>query len=157
MSASDPMDLPLFRSDFRPQVAHYPIRGPAIRSGGEYYFETESGLRYQVMFARKKNSYLAHIVNFSVLGEEYDDEYSVTNRGEIYRVIATVVEIIRIYHEHHANSISYEFSGAFKEGNEKRETSIRTLLYYRKAKTITTPCWETKLRGNRVVVQRKRK
>jgi len=157
MTGSDSMALPLFRIDFRPEVPPYPIRLPDIKSGGEYYFETESGLRYQVMFAKKKSSYLENIVNFSVLGEEYDDEYSVTNRGEIYRVIATVVEIIRIYHENHAYSTGYEFSGEFKPGNEKRETSIRTLLYYRKAKAITNPHWKVELTGNRVLVHRKRK
>mgnify|MGYP006296930003 FL=1 len=155
MVASETRDLLLFRLDFTPEVPHYPIRVPGIRSGGEYYFETESGLRYQVMFARKKDHYLEHIVNFSVLDDQYDDEYSVTNRGEIYRVIATVVEIIRLYHENHAYSVSYEFSGEFKKGNEKRKTSIRTMLYYRKAKAITSPEWKVELAGNQVVVRRK--
>jgi len=147
--------MSLFREGYRPEVAHYPVVVPEIRSGAAYYFETESGLRYQVLFARKKNSYLEHIVNFSVLNEEFEDEYSETNRGEIYRVIATVVEIIRLYHENHVHSISYEFSGEFKKGNERRETSIRTLLYFRKARKIIDPSWEIHLEGNKVVVRRR--
>jgi len=147
--------MSLFREGYRPEVAHYPVVVPEIRSGAAYYFETESGLRYQVLFARKKNSYLEHIVNFSVLNEEFEDEYSETNRGEIYRVIATVVEIIRLYHENHVHSISYEFSGEFKKGNERRETSIRTLLYFRKAREIIDPSWEIHLEGNKVVVRRR--
>lgn len=157
MAGSDQMDLPLFRDDYSPGVPHYPIMTPGIRSGGIYYFETGSGLRYQVMFARKKSNYLEHVVNFSVLSDEYDDEYSITNRGEIYRIIATVVEIIRIYHENHASSIGYEFSGEFKRGQEKRRTSIRTLLYYRKANAIVDPRWKVELKGNRVMVHRKLK
>ena len=156
MVTSETMDLPLFRTDFTPEISHYPIRLPGIRSGAEYYFETGSGLRYPVMFARKKDHYLENIVNFSVIDDQYDDEYSVTNRGEIYRVIATVVEIIRLYHENHAYSLSYEFSGEFKKGNEKRKSSIRTMLYYRKAKAITGPEWKVELKGNRVVVRRKK-
>ena len=156
MTESDHMDLPLFRDDFSSEMEPYSILVPEIKSGAEYYFETGSGLRYQVLFAKKKNNYLENIVNFSVLSDEFEDEYSETNRGEIYRVIATVVEIIRIYHHNHAYSTSYEFSGEFKEGNESRGTSIRTLLYYRKAKEIKHPCWEIEISGNRVIVHRKK-
>jgi hypothetical protein len=121
----------------------------------EYYFETSSGLRYQVLFARKKDNYLEHIVNFSVLNEEFEDEYSETNRGEVYRVIATVVEIVRIYHSIHPHSLSYEFCGEYKKGNEQRETSIRSLLYYRKAREIVHPSWEIFMEKNKVTVKRK--
>jgi hypothetical protein len=157
MSTGDPAhNHPLFREDFIPEVDHYPVEIPGIRSGSAYYFTTGSGLRYQVLFAKKKNNYLENIVNFSVLNEEFEDEYSETNRGEIYRVIATVVEIIRLYHENHSYSTSYEFSGEFKKGNEGRETSIRTLLYYRKARIILHPSWHIDLEGNKVIVHRKK-
>lgn len=151
------MEFPLFRDEFTPEVECYPIQVPEIKSGETYYFETDSGLRYQVLFARKKNNYLENIVNFSVLNEEFEDEYSETNRGEIYRVIATVVEIIRIYHENHASSTSYEFSGEFKKGNENRKSSIRTLLYFRKAKDIIHPLWVIDMDGNRVLIHRKKR
>jgi hypothetical protein len=147
---------PLFREEYRPEVEHYPVELPKIRSGEAYYFETDSGLRYQVLFARKKQNYLENIVNFSVLNDEFEDEYSETNRGEIYRVIATVVEIIRLYHEVHGNSISYEFSGEFKQGNEGRDTSIRSMLYFRKARGIMHPSWNIRIQGNRVIVKRER-
>lgn len=154
MSGSSHTELPLIREDARLVIPPYPIEYPAIKSGAEYYFETESGLSYQVLFAKKKNSYQENIVNFSVLSEEFEDEYSETNRGEIYRVIATVVEIIRVYHKQHSYSTSYEFSGEFKKGNENRETSIRTLLYYRKAREVMHPGWSVTVMGNKVVVQR---
>jgi len=157
MSSTDPMELPLFREGIENKIEGFPIQAPAIKSGSAYYFETDSGLRYEVMFARKKDCYLENIVNFSVLSEEFEDEYSETNRGEIYRVIASVVETIRLYHENHPYSTSYEFSGEFKKGNEHRKTSIRTLLYYRKAREILHPGWEIEIKGNRVVVHRKRK
>ena len=157
MTNSNHMDLPLLRDGFKHEINPYHVQAPGIKSGSEYYFETESGLKYQVLFAKKKNSYMENIVNFSVLSEEFEDEYSETNRGEIYRVIATVVEIIYLYHSHHAYSTSYEFSGEFKKGNEQRETSIRTLLYYRKARDIMHPLWDIGLEGNKVVVHRKGK
>jgi len=148
--------VPLFRVDYKTEVDNYEIQVPEIHSGSTYYFTTESGLQYEVLFAKKRENYLENIVNFSVLSEEFEDEYSETNRGELYRVIATVTEVVRIYHENHAYSVSYEFSGEFKEGNEDRETSIRTLLYYREAKNILTPHWEANLFGNKLVVSRKK-
>ena len=157
MSPPAPKELPLFRDNYRPRLEHYPVKAPAIKSGAEYYFTTESGLKYQVIFARKKSNYLEHIINFSVLSEEFDDEYSETNRGEIYRIISTMIEIIRVFHQHHATSISYEFSGEFKSGNEAREVSIRTRLYYRKAREILHPDWELEVSGNKVVVQHKKR
>ncbi len=156
MNVSNNMDMPLFREDYNPEIKSYPIQAPLIKSGAEYYFETESGLRYQVMFAKKKQNYLQNIVNFSVLSEDFEDEYSETNRGEIYKVMATVVEIIRQYHGNHAYSTSYEFSGEFKKGNESRGASIRTVLYYRKAKEILDTGWEIEVTGNRVTVHRKK-
>lgn len=151
MASQTPTELPLFREHYCPEVKPYPVHLPAIKSGAEYYFETDSGLKYQVIFARKKSSYLEHIINFSVLSEEFEDEYGETNRGEIYRVIATVIEIIRIFHQHHGSSVSYEFSGEFKAGNEARGVSIRTLLYERKAREILHPDWKLELQGNKVV------
>lgn len=147
---------PLFREDLEQTVPSYDIELPNIPSGSAYYFTTDSGLRYEVLFAKKRDSYLENIINFSVLNEEFEDEYSETNRGEVYRVIATVGEIIRIYHDNHAYSHSYEFSGEFKEGNEDRKTSIRTLLYYRMAKKMMHNIWDIKLSGNKVVVFRER-
>ena len=147
---------PLIKDGYSPLLRSYSIERPDIKSGSTYYFETESGLRYEVLFAKKKDNYLENIINFSVLNDEFDDEYSITNRGEIYKVIATVVEIILIYHENHAYSVSYEFSGEFKEGNEDRETSIRTLLYYRKATEILHPSWAIDLEGNKVIIRRQR-
>ena len=149
--------FPLVIETYTPSVAPYPIKSPEIVSGSEYYFTTDSGLKYQVLFAKKRESYLENIINFSVLNDEFEDEYSETNRGEVYRVIATVIEIIRMYHEHHSYSVSYEFSGEFKDNSKERDVSIRTLLYYRKAISILHPIWNVLLEGNKVIVSRKKR
>jgi hypothetical protein len=157
MTEKDPIEYPpLIREDYIPSVPHYEIESPDILSGSTYYFTSGSGLRYEVLFAKKRDNYLGNIINFSVLNEEFEDEYSETNRGEVYRVISTVIEIIRIYHLYHAYSSSYEFSGEFKEINDDGETSKRTLLYYRKAQQILHPLWSAELCGNKVVVFRKK-
>ena len=90
--------VPLLRADFKYSGPVYEIKRPQIESGNIYYFETASGLTYQVIFGKKKNNYLGNILNFSVLSDEYEDEYSETNRGEVYSIIRTMIEIVRIYH-----------------------------------------------------------
>jgi len=155
MNKQEEIIVPLLKSGYKQILKAYPIETPEIKSGATYFFETDSGLKYEVLFAKKKN-YFENIINFSVLNDEFEDEYSITNRGEIYRVIATVIEIIIIYHENHAYSTRYEFSGEFKEGNESRTTSIRTMLYYRKAKEIMNPAWNIELSGNKVSIHRER-
>ena len=148
--------VPLLRADYNTSRKSYAIKKPDIPSGSIYYFETDSGLTYQVTFGKKKNNYLGNIINFSVISDEFEDEYSETNKGEVYRIIATMIEIIRIYHQNHMYSNSYEFSGEFKDHGEKEETSIRTKLYYREAKRIIDPLyWDIELHGNKVILIRK--
>lgn len=148
--------VPLLRSDFDIQGIIYHIKRPDIESGSTYYFQTESGLKYQVTFGKKKNNYLGNILNFSVLSEEYEDEYSETNRGEVYSIIRTMIEIVRIYHENHPYSNSYEFSGEFKEKRDTDVSSIRTKLYFREAmRVIDQKHWNLLLEGNKVIITRK--
>ncbi len=144
----------LIRSDYQSNTEIYPIESPEIKTGDTYYFTTDSGLVYQVRFGKKRDNYLGNIVNFSVLSEEFEDEYSETNRGEIYRIIATVIEIIRIYHSNHIHSDSYEFTGEFKNKNEREEVSIRTRLYYRYAERVLAENWNLILEGNKVIINK---
>jgi hypothetical protein len=148
---------PLFVQDYKPATKIFPIRKPEIASGETYYFNTDSGLEYQVTFGKKKNNYLGNIINFSVLSEDFEDEYSETNKWEAFRIITTMIEIIKIYHQNHPYSNSYEFSGEFKEGNEKYPVSIRTRLYLRTARrVIDFNYWEIIQEGNKVTLMRKK-
>jgi len=140
--------------DYKPAAEPYPIQAPEIPTGDTYYFNTESGLKYQVRFGKKRDNYLGNIVNFSVLSEEFEDEYSETNRGEVYRVISTVIEIIRIFHNYHLHSDSYEFTGEFKDTKDSREASIRTRLYFKYASIILDKGWRPFLEGNKVIVKK---
>lgn len=146
---------PLLRKDYHPSSPVYEIRSPEILSGDTYYFTTQSGLQYQVRFGRKRDNYLGNIINFSVLSDEFEDEYSETNRGEVYRIIATVVEIIRIFHSNHPHSDSYEFTGEYKDDEPEENPSIRTRLYYRYASKILEDRWIIRLEGNKVHIEKK--
>ena len=142
----------LLREDYKPSFEPYEIMVPEIQSGDTYYFTTESGLKYQVRFGKKRDNYLGNIINFSVLSEEFEDEYSETNRGEVYRIIATVIEIVRIYHENHEHSDTYEFTGEFKDEHDAQVVSIRSRLYYRYAMRILSKNWKAELEGNKVTI-----
>ena len=149
-------NVPLIKTDFNIPGEVYQVQRPEIESGSHYYFQTASSLKYQVIFGKKKDNYLSNIVNFSVISEEYDDEYVETNKGEVYSIIRTMISIFRIYHEHHPYSISYEFSGEFKEERENAQLSIRSKLYFREAlRVIDQSYWNVKLIDNKVLVQRK--
>jgi hypothetical protein len=145
---------PLLHRDYKPIFEPYDIKVPKIRSGDTYNFTSESGLQYQVRFGKKRDNYLSNIINLSVLSEEFDDEYSETNRGEIFRIISTVIEIIRLYHENHVHSVSYEFTGEFKETRDKQPASIRSRLYYRYAIRCLNKGWEAILEGNKVIIRK---
>jgi hypothetical protein len=67
---------PLVISSYHPSTLTFPIKCPDIRSGTNYYFTSGSGLVYEVSFGKKKNNYLGNIINFSVLSDEFEDEYS---------------------------------------------------------------------------------
>ena len=110
----------LIRNDYSPIAEPYAIVSPEIPTDNIYFFFTDSGLEYEVRFGRKTDNYLGNVINFGVLNDEFENEYSLTNRGEIFRIISTVIEIIRKYHFQHPTSNSYEFTGEFKAG-EKRE------------------------------------
>ena len=144
----------LFHPDYEPVFEFYPIKVPEIQSGDTYYFTTESGLQYQVKFGKKRDNYLGNIINFSVLSEEFEDEYSETNRGEIFRIISTMIEIIRLYHENHVHSDTYEFTGEFKDSRDNQTASIRSRMYYRYARRYLDKSWEPLLEGNKVVIRK---
>ena len=147
---------PLLRRGYQPIFEPYPIKVPEILSGDTYYFTTASGMHYQVRFGRKRDNYLGNIINLSVLNEEFEDEYSETNRGEVFRIISTVIEIIRIYHANHHHSDTYEFTGEFKETHDSQAASIRSRLYYRYASRYLNNYWEPSLEGNKVIIRKLR-
>jgi hypothetical protein len=133
----------------------YTITNPPVPSGQVYYFTTESGLLYEVRFGRKTDNYFSHVINFGVRSDDFEHEYAATNKGEIYSIIPTVIEIICRFQKEHPNNNYYEFTGEFKEFNDSQEASIRSRLYLRIAQRfINTRNWKTELCGNKVVLSK---
>jgi len=135
----------------------YEIIPPAIASGSVYLFMTDSEVEYEVRFARKKDNLLKATIAFGVLNEEYEgEEYVETNRGELYRVMNTIVKVVRLYITQHPNIRSFEFTGEPTAKDAKAGQSKRMMMYGRYIPRIfDMTLWKTTLDGNKMVITRK--
>lgn len=140
----------------------YTIIPPAIKSGSMYLFTTDVGTEYEVRFGRKQNNILAATIVFGVLNEEFQNEeageYVVVNRGEMYRVMETISEVIRRYIKEHPRMISYEFAGENRknEGDGVTTITARTKLFLRYVAAIFGKGWKAVIKGNTVKMVRKK-
>jgi hypothetical protein len=136
----------------------YEIIPPAIPSAGVYFFTTNSGVKYEVIFGRKKDNILHATIVFGVINEEYEgEEYVETNKGEVYRVMSTLVKIVRMYMTEHPNVHTYQFTGIAKKGETDEGATARTNLYKRYLSIIfhANEGWMFKFQGSNVIVTKK--
>ncbi len=135
----------------------FPIIPPPIKSGSTYYFKTDAGIEYEVRFGRKQNNILNTSIVFGVLNEEFDgEEYSLTNKFEVFRVMATIVEIVRMYMRLHPKINCFEFTGEPTDKKMDKEGRIRLSLYNRYLKTVFDESWEINQLNNKTIVSKKR-
>lgn len=134
----------------------YHIIAPAIPSGQVYQFSTPFDVEYEVRFGRKKDNILHSVVVFGVLNDEYEgEEYVVTNKGDAFRVMTTIAEVIRMYLQEHPNMQIVEFTGILREDDKSEHTSQRTKLYARfLPKVFSSDEWSTEITGNRILAKR---
>ena len=125
-----------------------PIEFPAIPSAGVYYFNTKSSLRYEVRFGRLQDNILHTNIVFGVINEEFEgEEYITTNRGEVYQVMNTIVEIIKNYMTEHT-----KFNAIGREGEDGKIENARMCLYKRFLPKIFSQDWKFKIEGNIALV-----
>ena len=137
-------------------VPKYEIIPPAISSGSVYHFITDSGTKYEVRFARKKDNLLHATIAFGVLNEEYDgEEYIETNKGEVYGVMNTIVEVVKLYIKEHPNIRTFEFTGEPTAKEQENNASKRINLYKRYLKNIFDARWEYIPTGNHMLITKK--
>ena len=130
-----------------------PIEFPAIPSAGVYYFNTKSSLRYEVRFGRLQENILHTNIVFGVINEEFEgEEYITTNRGEVYQVMNTIVEIIKNYMTEHTKVNVYEFNAIGREGEDGKIENARMCLYKRFLPKIFSQEWKFKIEGNIALV-----
>jgi len=93
-----------------------------------------------------------------VLNEEFDQEdsgeYVVVNRGELYKVMATVTKVIQMYMKEHPRMMSYEFTGENRqnEGDGTTQITARTKMFLRYVDRIFGAGWKPVIKGNTVMV-----
>lgn len=134
----------------------YPIEYPAIPSAGVYYFNTDSGLRYEVRFGRRQDNILHATIVFGVVNDEFEgEEYVTTNRGEVYRVMATISEIVRIFMRVHPKIMIYEFHAVDREDEDQGNQNARMYLYRRYLPQIFDYTWEISFNGNNALVKKR--
>jgi hypothetical protein len=121
-----------------------------------YKFTTKFDVEYDVRFGRKKDNILHVIVVFGVLNDEYEgEEYVVTNKGDVFRVMTTIAEIIKLFLNEHPHTEIFEFNGILRENGMPDSISQRTLLYLRYLPKVFSPNeWKTQSLGNEIVVKR---
>ena len=133
----------------------YHIIPPVIKSGTVYSFTTDSDVNYEVRFGRKQNNILNATIVFGVTNEEYDgEEYSVTNKGEVYRVMATIVEVVRQYKKEHPNINLFEYTGEQSEKEKNKNRNVRLALYSSYIKRVFDNKWSVESQGNKVIIKK---
>jgi hypothetical protein len=114
-------------------------------------------MNYEVRFGRKQNNILNTSIVFGVINDEFEgEEYSQTNKFEMYRVMATIVEIVRRYMELHPKINCYEFTGEPTKKEMDREGRTRLMLYNRYLPKVFNDSWEAFKEPNRTIVMKKR-
>jgi hypothetical protein len=129
------------------------IEYPNIPSAGVYYFNTNSGLRYEVRFGRLQDNILHANIVFGVVNDEFEgEEYVATNRGEVYQVMNTIVEIVKNYMKEHPKVNIFEFNAVGKDDEDDSKENARMLLYRRFLPKIFERGWKFKIDGNVALV-----
>lgn len=136
-------------------IPPYNIITPVIKSGTLYSFVTESGVNYEVRFGRKQNNILNATIVFGVTNEEYDgEEYSITNKGEVYRVMATIVDVVRKYKKEHPNINLFEYTGEQSEKGKRKNKNVRLALYNRYIRKVFDERWTINTIDNKVFIKK---
>jgi len=133
----------------------FPIVSPSIPSGDVYYFTTDSDTKYEVRFGRRRDNIFHATIVFGVVNDEYKgEEYTTTNKGELYNVMATISEIIRIFMSYHPRMLIYEFTAVAKVNENENAITVRRHLYERYLTGIFGTKWTHDFKGNTVLVCR---
>lgn len=131
----------------------FPIEYPLIPSGQIYKFTSDKNVEYEVRFARKEGNPLHVSIVFGVLNDEYEgEEYSLTNKGEVYRVMATIVTIIQNYFKEHPHINIFEFAGEPTKNENTQFPQKRLNLYQRYLPLLFDSSWTKEVKGNRIII-----
>lgn len=137
------------------KIEAYKICCPTIKSGSTYTFTTTSGVIYEVRFGRREKNILHATIVFGVKNEEYDgEEYAITNKGEVFKVMKTISEIVKIYRKEHPNVNCFEYTGEQSKKEMERKKNIRLMLYSRYIKEVFNDNWTVENKNDKVIIKK---
>lgn len=133
----------------------YKIDKPILSSGGKYTFTTKYGIEYEVVFARHKSDIFHYSVAFGVTNDEFNgEEYRLTNKADVFKVIATILEVIRLFLREHPNISNFDFTGISEEAT-LNTIGRRTKIYLRYIHLLFPPTeWSYTVSENTVCIKR---
>jgi hypothetical protein len=109
-----------------------------------------------VRFGRLQDNILHANIVFGVINDEFEgEEYVATNRGEVYQVMNTIVEIVKNYMKEHPKVNVFEFTAVGRDGEDENAENARMSLYKRFLPRIFDTTWDFKINGNLALVTKK--
>jgi hypothetical protein len=97
------------------------------QNGLDYYFTTQDGDNYVVGITPESDTRIA--IDFGISDEEGDIGFQETNKGEVYKIIATVAAIVKDYMDKHPGVEIISWSSVAKKGEKKIGDTQRDKLY----------------------------
>ena len=92
-----------------------------------YIFTTDSGLEYQVMTELGSGGTLTVEYGVEVItkqGNKSIDYELVTNKGELFRIMATVVDVVQEFMKNHPEVKYIEFEGSKNKAGDQRRNKL---------------------------------
>ena len=97
------------------------------QNGLDYYFTTQDRDNYVVGITPASDTRIA--IDFGISDEEGDIGFQETNKGEVYKIIATVAAIVKDYIDKHPEVEIISWSSIAKKGEKKIGDTQRDKLY----------------------------
>jgi hypothetical protein len=136
-------------------IIPYPILYPDFGENGLYNFTTKNGIQYEVMFGRRESNPLHVSVVFGVINEEFEgEEYSETKQHDQYKVIATVIKIVKHYIATKNHLKLVEFAGVSRDNESEKTSNIRMRFFSRYLHDIFDESWLLEIKENKMIARK---
>jgi hypothetical protein len=136
-------------------IIPYPILYPDFGENGLYNFTTKNGIQYEVMFGRRESNPLHVTVVFGVINEEFEgEEYSETKQHDQYKVIATVIKIVKHYIATKNHLKLVEFAGVSRDNESEKTSNIRMRFFSRYLHDIFDESWLLEIKENKMIARK---
>jgi hypothetical protein len=97
------------------------------QNGLDYHFTTQDEDNYVVGITPESDTRIA--IDFGISDEEGDIGFQETNKGEVYKIIATIADIVKNYLDQHPEIEIISWSSVAKKGEKKIGDTQRDKLY----------------------------